>query len=83
MKRLNILVEGQTEENFVRDVLAEHLANFGVVVTQRRFITGKTRPASKTGKRQNILHKGGITSYQQVVNDLNRWRNENRRATLT
>ena len=28
--RLNVIVEGQTEETFIRDVLAEHLAQQNV-----------------------------------------------------
>ena len=83
MKRLNILVEGQTEENFVRDVLALHLANYGVIVNQQRFETGKTRPFNPTGNRQTVVHKGGITGYEQVCKHLTRWRKSEPNAVLT
>ncbi len=83
MKRLNILTEGQTEEKFVWDLLAPHLANFEIVVNSRRIITGKTRPFQAHGNRQNKLHKGGLLDFQQVLRDLKRWRNEDPQAMLT
>ncbi len=83
MKRLNILTEGQTEEKFVWDLLAPHLANFEIVVNARCIITGKTRPFQANGNRQNKLHKGGLIDFPQVSRDLQRWRNEDPQATLT
>ena len=44
MRRLNILVEGRTEETFVRDVLSPALLSAGIVVTSRM------PPTSKTGR---------------------------------
>lgn len=38
MIRLHIITEGQTEQNFVKSVLQEHLAGFNVFVNDRRFI---------------------------------------------
>ncbi len=83
MRRLNVLAEGQTEEGFVRTVLAPHLAGFNVVVNVRTIITGKTRPYQKDGKRLNTWHKGGLLSHRQAVTDLQRWRNEDKQAILT
>jgi hypothetical protein len=37
--RLNIIVEGQTEETFVRDMLREHLAAHLVYISARRIET--------------------------------------------
>lgn len=42
MIRLNILVEGRTEETFVRDVLSPTLFSAGIVVTPRMPPTSKT-----------------------------------------
>lgn len=64
MKRVLILVEGQTEERFVKDVLAPYL-----------WTTGKDPvPKVATTKRVKIGpdFKGGITDYQKVENDLRR-----------
>ena len=43
MKRLNIVVEGQTEQSFVNEVLAPYLRNNGVSLIIPRLIrTSKT-----------------------------------------
>jgi len=39
MIRLNIIVEGHTEERFVKEVLSEHLALFQVYAVARRVET--------------------------------------------
>lgn len=36
MTRVNIIVEGHSEENFVRDILGEYLAARGIYVCARR-----------------------------------------------
>lgn len=62
MKRVLVLVEGQTEETFVRQVLAHHLHSHGVhlqpiVVATKRI---------KSGRK----FKGGIVSYRRFRRDL-------------
>jgi hypothetical protein len=57
-----ILVEGQTEETFVNDVLAPHLAGFDKFITATCICT-----KSIQGRR---AHRGGIGSYEQVRKDL-------------
>ncbi len=52
--RVNILVEGQTEETFVRELQAPHLAGFDVWLTPRTIETRKG-------------HKGGAVSYAKIV----------------
>ncbi|HXG64431.1 MAG TPA: DUF4276 family protein [Blastocatellia bacterium] len=74
--RLNILVEGQTEETFVRDVLSEHLANHQVYVSVRRVETGRDRKRSR-------IYRGGMTGYGKARGDIRRWLNEDRTAYLT
>jgi hypothetical protein len=83
MKRLNILTEGQTEEKFARELLAPHLVNFGLDVSVRLLITGKTRQYQVGGMRQSKLHKGGLLNFAQVKQDLVRWRNQESGAFLT
>lgn len=64
MKRLLVLVEGQTEETFVRDVLDPHLHAFGIVAIGT--ILKTKRPKSGGPFR------GGVTSTAQVTADLGR-----------
>lgn len=64
MKRVLILAEGQTEEKFVKEVLAPHLAVFGkwpevTCVCTKRIL----------GRR---AHRGGLGSYDQVKRDIRR-----------
>ena len=58
--RVNILVEGQTEETFVRELLVPHLANFQVWLTPRIIETSKG-------------HKGGAVSYTKIVRQVRLW----------
>lgn len=78
--RLNILVEGQTEEAFIRDVLAPHLNSRSVFVACRRVETSRRRE-KVTG--QTIIFRGGIVSYLKLRNDVLRWLKEDPRAFLT
>jgi len=53
MSRAYLLVEGQTEESFVRELLQPHYARIGLFLTP---IIVSTSPG----------HKGGVTSYAKV-----------------
>lgn len=64
MIRLNIIVEGHTEERFVKEVLAVHLAQFQVYAVARKVET------SRHGKK---IFKGGMTTYQKLKKDCLRW----------
>jgi hypothetical protein len=64
MRRLHILVEGQTEETLVRDVLAPHLGSRGIHATS---VLLKTKRLKTGGS-----FKGGVTSTRQVVEDIRR-----------
>lgn len=75
MKRVLVLVEGQTEERFVKDVLCPHLWPRGIdtipkVVTTKRVKRGPD-------------FKGGITDYQKAENDLRRLLNDTGVASVT
>lgn len=70
MKRVNILVEGQTEETFVRELLVAHCARVGVYVTP---ILLRTSPG----------HKGGVTRYAQVKPQIVRLCRQDSQAVVT
>jgi hypothetical protein len=62
MRRVHILVEGQTEETFVKELLHPHLLRFQVLPIPIIAKTGYT----SSGRAA----RGGIVSYQRVRNDL-------------
>lgn len=64
MTRLLILVEGQSEEIFVKQVLAPYLANFGVYVQQPTVIWTKRIPHGGG-------FRGGVAQWNQVCKNLN------------
>ena len=74
MARLNIVVEGHTEETFARLVLSNHLAPRGVLVNQRRIITGRK------GAR---AYRGGMTSFARAERDIREWLAEDKSAWVT
>lgn len=59
MKRMLLLVEGQTEETFVRETLEPHFRRFGVSV---RATLARTSPG----------HRGGVVSYGKIRRQLQR-----------
>ena len=62
--RLYIIVEGQTEETFVKEVLAGHLAQYQVAAVPKLIQTGKSSARS---------NKGGFLDYGHLKRDLERW----------
>lgn len=77
MRRLNVLAEGQTEEAFVNQVLAPHLAGSGVVAAVRCVTTRRDR------HRPDRVHRGGLHDFARVRRDLERWMAEDRGAAFT
>ena len=71
--RLNFIVEGQTEEAFVNQILSPYLAGFDVWVQVRCVQTSRSR---------NIKHRGGIESYGKAKNDINAWIKEDRNSDV-
>ncbi len=63
MIRLKILVEGQTEELFIRNILAPYLLAFNIHCLPTPIVTG----VHPSGKK----HVGGVTSWGKVRNNLN------------
>lgn len=76
MKLIYVYVEGQTEETFVTEILAEHFQQIGIHPVP---ILAKTK-REKSGRS----FRGGITSYGKVKQDiLNLLRNQNVTALTT
>lgn len=74
MKYVYILVEGQTEEEFVREVLQPHLLTHDVFM----------QPTLATTRRTAQQHfKGGVVSYDQVKYDLQRLLRNSNAALVT
>ncbi|PJF20772.1 MAG: hypothetical protein CUN56_14490 [Phototrophicales bacterium] len=62
MKLIHVLVEGQTENDFVRDILQPHLRKFEIQV-KSSIVKTKHLPGQ-------AAHKGGVVSYNHVKRDL-------------
>lgn len=75
MKRLLVYVEGQTEETFVRDLLAPYLWTIGIHPEPTLARTKRTRAG--------LTFKGGITSYQRVRRDIDRLLGDTNAAAVT
>lgn len=71
--RLNMIVEGQTEEHFVKNVLEEYLARFGIGVTARCVETSRDK---KCGR----IYRGGLLSYEKAKKDIIRWLREDKNS---
>jgi len=76
MIKVNILVEGQTEETFVNEVLNPHFLSKGIYFTP---ILATTRPA-RLSKGAN---KGGITSFSRIEKDIQRLLYDSSAALVT
>jgi hypothetical protein len=74
MIRVNIVVEGHSEEEFVREILGEYLAPMGIYVCARRV---------KTGRKSGKDYRGGVTTYAKIKNDVLRWLAEDSSAYLS
>jgi hypothetical protein len=77
MRRLNFVVEGQTEEAFVNGVLRPHLWSFDVVAAARCVTTRRDR------RRPDVVHRGGLPDYGKARRDLERWMAEDPGAVFT
>lgn len=66
---LRIVVEGQTEETFVNEILEPHLATLSV-----RASAHVVDPIEKSG----YSHPGGLNNFAQAETDINLWLNHER-----
>lgn len=71
--RLNITVEGQTEEKFVRNSLSKHLGSFQISTTVRRV---------RTSKDKYKIYRGGLISYQKAKFDIKTWLKEDKKKDV-
>lgn len=62
MKKILVLVEGQTEETFIKQVLVPHLSGRNIYCIPTLAVTKRVKSGSN--------FKGGITSYDKVKNDI-------------
>ncbi len=71
--RLHVTSEGQTEEAFVKRILAPHLGGFNVSADARSVLTSKDRKAHKE-------YRGGLISYEKAKADITTWMKEDGHA---
>ena len=71
--RLHVTSEGQTEEAFVRRILAPHSGALNVFADARSVLTSKDRKAHKE-------YRGGLVSYTKAKADIETWMKEDGRA---
>lgn len=74
MTRVNCVVEGQTEETFVKDCLAPLLGSNGIFVSAR---------CVETGRRHGRIFRGGLLGYQKAKNDILAWLQQDASAYVT
>jgi len=67
--RLHFVVEGQTEETFVKQILAPEL----------HFITTDAHRIT-TGRKRGTVYRGGFVNYDHLRNDLVRWMKQDRNS---
>ena len=75
MRRILVLVEGQTEERFIKDVLCPAMWPLGVDVVPKIAVTKRVKRGPD--------FKGGVTDYPKVVNDLRRLLGDTGAAAVT
>lgn len=66
MVRLNLIVEGQTEREFVKLILVPYFGSLGLDCRPRLIETSRN-------KQKNIIYRGGCVEYTHLKNDLSRW----------
>lgn len=74
MPRVNVIVEGQTEETFIRDFLSVELGKEGIFLTAR---------CVETGKKHMKVFRGGMTSYAKAKRDIDNWLKQDADAYVT
>ncbi len=67
--RLHVTAEGQTEESFVKNILANNLALSNVIADARSVLTSKDKKAARE-------YRGGLINYQKAKADIQTWMKE-------
>jgi hypothetical protein len=71
MIRLHIIAEGQTEEEFVKSILTEHLGDFDISTDVHCITTKRT---------ETQVYRGGAVSYEQIKKDIILWLKQDRNS---
>ena len=66
MIRLHIVAEGQTEEEFVKSILTDHLGNYNISTDVHCVTTNR-----------KVKKRGGVVSYDHVKTDITKWLKQN------
>ena len=61
-RKILVLVEGQTEETFIKNVLSRHLSSFNIAITPIILRTKRTEAG--------VTFKGGVSTYQRIEKQL-------------
>jgi hypothetical protein len=69
--RLHVVVEGQTEEGFINEVLAPELGSRDIFINAHSITTGR---------RHGQVFRGGWDSYGKLRRDLGRWMKEDQNS---
>jgi len=79
MVRLHFVVEGQTEETFVNQVLRPYLGGFNIVSDARCVETRRIRRLYE-GRLTERTYKGGSVGYSKAKRDLIRWMKQDKNS---
>ena len=74
MIRINLVVEGLTEETFAQGVLAAFLGQRGIYICAR---------SVETGRKRNKIYRGGVVSYAKAKSDINTWLKQDKTAYVS
>ncbi|MGI8464143.1 DUF4276 family protein [Pectobacterium punjabense] len=74
MTRINVFVEGQTEETFVRDTLTPYFVRQGIYLNAI---------LAQTSRKHGRKHKGGIVSYEKVKHQVTTLCQQDKKAWVT
>ncbi len=77
MIRLHMVVEGQTEEEFVNSLLIDHFGSHNISTDVRRVETSRRRGKyRRSGTIEAKIFRGGLLDYERAKGDLIRWMKE-------
>jgi len=74
MTRINVITEGQTEETFVRDLLAPEFGRRNIFLTAR---------SVETSRKNTTIYRGGLINYEKAKNDIIRWLKQDKASIVT
>ncbi len=74
MIRVNVITEGQTEETFVRDILAPEIGRKGIYLTARCVETSRTK---------SKIYRGGLIDFDKTRKDILLWLKQDKNAFVT